>query len=622
MINNKLLAIYATVFFAFCFNNSYADKTEPVNAVIENYDTKISIDDKGYKIHVYKKIVLYNDNAIDETRIQLYHSGMDESKLIKAEVRDLSDKLIRKIKSSDLNDYGDFSNFSSDAHVKFYEFSDLTFPCTIETEYEYSAHYLLYFPFWEPVTDFNVLVKDASLQISVEGKTGLRYKELNMPKTVEVNLVNNIKTYTWKLVDFKPLKEEKYIDEMSLPFPKVLLAPSALNYNSYSGKFETWSDLGNWILLLNAQRDNLDEQTTLKVKEIAAKYPDDLNKMKAIYEFMQNTTRYVSIQYGIGGFQPFPASYVAEKGYGDCKALSNYMYTLLKAAGIKSYYTLVLAGKNKSIYSDFPAVQFNHVILCVPNNGDTLWLENTDQKIPFAYLGDFTDDRDVLVMADKPFLTHTKKYTKQENKDVTTATVFIQENGDATINLQAKKYALCMRELYFLHNYYTQKEQMMYLSSYMPLKNSQIDSFSLSLIKDRNPYIAISCSINAEKYASRTGSRLFIPLNQLEKIPYTFSSDTIRKYPVFQSKDCEIIDSIKFYIPEGYTVESTPSMFKDSTGFSNYQAGWTINQNEIIYSRNLAINKAILDTTQYQEIRRYYNSLALRDNPMVVLKRN
>ena len=59
---------------------------------------------------------------------------------------------------------------------------------------------------------------------------------------------------------------------------------------------------------------------------------------------MQNNTRYISIQLGIGGWRPFEAAYVASKGYGDCKALSNYMYSLLKEAGILSYYTLVKAG--------------------------------------------------------------------------------------------------------------------------------------------------------------------------------------------------------------------------------------------------------------------------------------
>ena len=97
----------------------------------------------------------------------------------------------------------------------------------------------------------------------------------------------------------------------------------------------------------------------------------------------------------LGGLQPFDAKTVFETGCGDCKALSNYMFSLLKLIGVRSYPAIVSSGTYiEPIFLEFPNFQqFDHAILCVPHLKDTIWLECTNQKIPFGFLGDFTDDR-------------------------------------------------------------------------------------------------------------------------------------------------------------------------------------------------------------------------------------
>ena len=216
----------------------------------------------------------------------------------------------------------------------------------------------------------------------------------------------------------------------------IFTAPLDFEYGGYKGSLRSWNTYGEWMYKLIKGLDALPPSEMTKIAEITAKTDDVRERVKLIYEYMQSSTRYVSIQIGIGGHRPSEASLVIKNGYGDCKALVNYTMALLKGAGITSYYTLIKSGPDGKVIKDFVNDQFDHIVLCVPLQKDTVWLECTDQRSPFNFMGNFTDDRyALLITPDGGKLVKTPAFKKGENVIKRTGTISMNNFGKSTAKL-------------------------------------------------------------------------------------------------------------------------------------------------------------------------------------------
>src|SRR5690554_7717907 len=103
------------------------------------------------------------------------------------------------------------------------------------------------------------------------------------------------------------------------------------------------------------------------MRKLVENESDTRKKAEKIYKYVQDRTRYVSIQLGIGGWKPMNAKDVDRLGYGDCKALANYTKALLDAVDSPSYYSIIHNSPTKrDVTQDFVSMQGNHGILAIP----------------------------------------------------------------------------------------------------------------------------------------------------------------------------------------------------------------------------------------------------------------
>jgi hypothetical protein len=326
-----------------------------------------------------------------------------------------------------------------DGKVHYLKINPTAYPISLQTDYTLKFNGLCHYPSYE-IQQPAQSIEKAHFTVRMPSEMELRYKLQNCTLAPTISQEGKNKIYEW---DFNLLPAVKY-EEGSVSresrYPKIIVAPSKFELEGYEGDMTSWQSFGKWYGDLSKKALDLPAPRQVELNEMVKNAANEKEKIKIIYQYLQKNFRYVSIQLGIGGYKPFAASFVDEKKYGDCKALSNYTQACLAAIGIKSYQALINAEYNKEpVDPTFTNNNFNHVILCVPLTNDTIWLECTSNTNDFGVLGNFTENRNALLITEAGGkLVPTPRSNAKDNTFNCVSTINLQEDGSgkATIQIQ------------------------------------------------------------------------------------------------------------------------------------------------------------------------------------------
>ncbi|WDF53717.1 DUF3857 and transglutaminase domain-containing protein [Mucilaginibacter sp. KACC 22063] len=595
------------------------------SAVMRNYEKTVEIRNKETVVyHIKEAITVLNRNGAEAAHLGLWYNKGSKIKSIKGMIYDEFNKPISKISSGNFEDQAYIDDYSlfEDNRVKHYNPSVTTYPYTVVYEYETQSNQSLNITPWYPVEESGVAVEKSVYKVICPADESLRYNENNFKGQVETGTTDKgLKTYTWRAANIKAYRDEPYSPIMSNYITSVRVVPQHFVYGGIPGSFTNWEELGKWNYeKLLVDRQKLSLATVEQMKELTANITDPKLKAKAIYEYMQHKTRYVSIQIGIGGYQPFPATDVDQLGYGDCKGLVNYTQALLKAVGINSWYCVVEAGNSKiSMKKDFASMdQGNHVILCLPFKNDTTWLECTNQKIPFGYLGSFTDDRTVLACTPEGGrLLHTPKYTTEQNIESRTADVTIAADGTLT----GKMLTTFSGSQYNNRREYVDepfREQAKAVQRIYPINNMEVKSYQLKDEPKYQPEMKEAVQFEAPEYGMTEDDKLIFIVNPTNRAG-TLRELVNRTQPVYINRGYTDIDKIVYTIPEGYEPDKKLLSLSIKKDFGSYSANVSLNGNQLVYTRKFQLKDGTYSKDEYSELVDFYQSAEEADHYKMVL---
>jgi transglutaminase-like putative cysteine protease len=611
--------------FSHAQNISYSAATIPAALkegahVIKRYEditfTVKDIDAASYAVHqVYTVLDEEGRSALLFRELTFKLRTIDD---VDIKVYDASGKQINKYKKKDLNRFAPQDGLITDGMIHFLQINPISYPVTVEYIYEIDYTGTLQYPAYH-IQGSDEAVEYSAYTARVPIDLDLRFTEQKV--SLKPSILNEVKykAYKWEVKNMPAFKDEDGTVGAAFYYPSIILAPNKFRHFNTYGEMTSWKSFGQWGYDLLKGLDELPADRKAYFASMVKDAKSDREKVALIYDHMQKNFRYVSIQLGIGGVKPFPAQFTDEKKYGDCKGLSLYMVAALKAVGIKSYCAFINSKYNQEAVSEaFPCDRFDHVILCVPQAKDSIWLECTSNTSEFGVLGTFTENRNALLLTENGgVLVPTPKSKSSNNLMLTSTVVSLNEDGSGSTST---KVASKGEYKEMLNSMLTAKKDDQKKMIVWGLGFKQPDEFSV--VKKEE---TLDIDLKIEKIPQfSAGSKMFLNprINSIWKTVLPKSDN--RKQDFYFDSPFIKTDSTVYNLPDNYVAESVPLPADIKCEFGTYKTSYTYvkEKNQIVSVARLELTQIKIPSDKYADVKKFFDGVMSEDTQKMVIKKN
>jgi hypothetical protein len=595
------------------------------NSVVRFYEKNVVVKGPGKEaIKVHEVVTILNEKGDDEAVFVLpYNRKYDNYSSIEMRVFDPAGNVIKKYHKSDMYDGAASDGFSIVTDDRFLGIKHTvpSYPETIETEYEEDITSATDLDQWRIQHDQQA-IQYSIYQVTADTTAGFRYlnKNIDIKPSREIN--GNIYHYRWEVKNLKAIKLEEKAEAWRV-LPRIEFNAKNFQFYGFAGDFSTWKAFGKWIWGLNSQVNSLTAERAAEIKKMTDTIKTDEGKARFLYNYLQQNMRYVSVQLGIGGYQPFPAMFVDQKKYGDCKALSNYMCALLRAVNINSYCAVINAEPNKEPADpSFPFNPFNHEILCIPFKGDTTWLECTSTTQPFGKLGSFTENRNALLITeDGGKLVRTPRSTMQDNQFNSQAHITLDADGGAKAQIKISSTGVYRDEYIGFATLKADEQKEAFMRG---LNIKQPISFDVKPMTDLNGIKEVDLDMEYDKFCDiAAGDKQFYRPHVFDLVGFTIPVEEHRKSDYYFESPIEKTCVTTIDLPQGFDIETLPTnqSLKFSYGDYDVKYAYDAAKNQVTSTAKFDITNHVIPAAKYTELQEFLDAVAKAQNKKLVIKR-
>ena len=372
--------------------------------------------------------------------------------------------------------------------------------------------------------------------------------------------------------------------------------------------YESWNDLARWYWGLAKDQFAADDEIRALTKKLTEGLTDPRDKVRAIYGWVVQRTRYVALEFGIYGFKPRRASQTLARGWGDCKDKATLIVTMLREAGIDASIVLVRTQMRGDIAPE-PAslASFDHAIAYVPSLD--LFLDGTAEYVGSTELAPMIrgslalivspDGSGKLVRLPDPGPEGAKWTRKVE--------AALAKDGSAQLDVAIETsgaHAAQWRQRY--HAEGTRRERVTRdIGQTLPGFELSAQGLSINDLEDIEQPVRVRAKGTAPAFARRDGGDLSLAPGTKVRLVPRYASASSRKQdlriPVQSLSEEELV----LALPEGMTVKSAPEPAKVETPFGTYALTVETEPGKVKVKSSLQLTKTRITPAEYAAFRAF-----------------
>lgn len=553
------------------------------------------------KKHLWE-IQINNRTGEKFTQVSIPWSGLVKVGNIEAMITDIDGNVIKKLDRKSISERSDISSISlyEDSYVKMFTLRHNRYPYRLIYSYEEIETQFIWIDTWVPVISPDIPTRNAELELIVPEDYKISFQSHAGDPSVTLIPKKGFR-YHWKSSHTNVIKNREILSPpVLLLLPHVEIIPVNFFFER-AGSFASWVTFGNWQAELIGPPEALPEPEKRRIDNLINGIDDKKEKLRVLYHYLQDNTRYINVSIETGGLKPHPVSYVVKNRFGDCKALSNYFRSVLDYAGVRSLYSKIYAGEGfLETDRSFPSQSFNHIILCVPLEGDTMWIDCTSDY-PAGYAGTFIQGRDVLVV--EKDASHFRRTPQLNTDDVEEIRVYEVESknppyADLTIKMTLRGYKYEL--LRYIATSVPEKDRSAIIAERFLPSGLNMNEFSIDSVHRDSSYIILNIMAESNRLYSLYGENLVIsaPPFSLPPIeePGTRISPLRMEYPIKQT------DSLVYNIPSGYKIINLPADTIIESPSGKFLWSAQVDGEKVSVNRSVSVNAGTYTGEEYLEI--------------------